>query len=149
ACEHPTQVSDGEGDLRSPFAAHPSRAIENARLYEQASEAAAAAERNRLARELHDAVTQTLFSTSLIAEVLPMLWERNRPEGERRLRELRQLTRGALAEMRTLLLELRPTSLLEADFKELLKQLTEALGGRGLVNIELDFERSEERRVGK
>lgn len=138
--EQPTQFSDEDVDLASRFADHTSLAIENARLYEQASEAAAAAERNRLARELHDAVTQTLFSTSLIAEVLPMLWERNRPEGERRLRELRQLTRGALAEMRTLLLELRPTSLLEADFKELLKQLTEALGGRGLVNIELDFE---------
>lgn len=138
--EQPSQFGDEDVELASRFADHTSLAIENARLYEQASEAAAAAERNRLARELHDAVTQTLFSTSLIAEVLPLLWERNRPEGERRLRELRQLTRGALAEMRTLLLELRPTSLIEADFKELLKQLTEALGGRGLVDIELNFE---------
>ena len=47
-----------------------------------------------------DAVTQTLFSTSLIADVLPRLWERDQPEARRRLDELRQSTRGALAEMR-------------------------------------------------
>ena len=53
-------------------------AIDNARLRAQAAQAAVAAERSRLARELHDAVTQTLFSASLIAEVLPRLWERDR-----------------------------------------------------------------------
>ncbi|HLV45314.1 MAG TPA: sensor histidine kinase, partial [Aggregatilineales bacterium] len=120
------------------FADHTSLAIENARLYEQAKEVAAAGERNRLARELHDAVTQTLFSTSLIAEVLPVLWERNRPEAEKRLQEIRQLTRGALAEMRTLLLELRPTSLVEVPLPDLLRQLTEALSARGRVDITLD-----------
>ncbi len=61
------------------------------------------AERTRLARDLHDAVTQTLFSTTLIADVLPDIWEMNPEEGKRRLEEVRQLTRGALAEMRTLL----------------------------------------------
>ncbi|MGQ9677500.1 MAG: GAF domain-containing protein, partial [Chloroflexota bacterium] len=50
-------------------------ALENARLYQKAEESAAAAERSRLARDLHDAVSQTLFSASLIAEVLPRLWE--------------------------------------------------------------------------
>lgn len=134
----PTEFDDEDMSLASRFADHTSLAIENARLYEQAREAAASAERNRLARELHDAVTQTLFSTSLIAEVLPMLWERNRPEAEKRLNEIRHLTRGALAEMRTLLLELRPTALIEADFHGLLKQLSEALAGRGLVTIDLD-----------
>jgi len=52
-------------------------AVENARLYQQAEETAAIAERTRLARELHDSVTQTLFSASLIAEVLPDLWKMN------------------------------------------------------------------------
>ena len=50
-------------------------AIQNANLYEQAQQAATLEERQRLARELHDAVTQTLFSTALIAEVLPELWD--------------------------------------------------------------------------
>ncbi|MFN2243983.1 MAG: GAF domain-containing protein, partial [Anaerolineae bacterium] len=50
-------------------------AIENARLYEQAQKLAVMEERQRLARELHDAVTQTLFSASLISEAVPDLWE--------------------------------------------------------------------------
>ena len=60
------------------------------------------ADRTRLARDLHDAVTQTLFSSSLIAEVLPDLWEMDVEEAQKSTEELRQLTRGALAEMRTL-----------------------------------------------
>ena len=92
-------------------------------------------ERNRLARDLHDAVSQTLFSASLIAEVLPRLWERSPEEGLRRLEEVRQLTRGALAEMRTLLLELRPTALVEAELPNLLSQLAESISGRTRVPV--------------
>lgn len=113
-------------------------AIENGRLRAQAAQSAVAAERSRLARELHDAVTQTLFSASLIAEVLPRLWERDREEGLRRLTDLRQLTRGALAEMRTLLLELRPATLTEVELRELLRQLCEALTGRARIPVLLD-----------
>ncbi len=105
-------------------------AIENARLYRQAQQAAALEERSRLARDLHDAVTQTLFSASLIGEVVPTLWESDQDEGRQLLKELRQLTRGALAEMRTLLLELRPAALAEASLEELLRQLGEAVTGR-------------------
>jgi len=115
-------------------------AIENARLYEQAQELAVVEERSRLARDLHDAVTQTLFSASLIAEVLPRLWERNPDEGQRRLTELRELTRGALAEMRTLLLELRPAALVEADLGDLLRQLAESITGRARVPVALTVE---------
>jgi len=115
-------------------------AVENARLYEQAEQAAAAAERNRLARDLHDAVTQTLFSASLIAEVLPRIWERDPEEGQRRLEELRQLTRGALAEMRTLLLELRPSALAETKLGDLLRQLAESITGRARVPVAVKME---------
>lgn len=112
-------------------------ALENARLYEQASEAAAAAERGRLARDLHDAVTQILFSASLTAEVLPRIWEANPAEGMKRLEKLRELTRGALAEMRTLLLELRPSALLETSLADLLQQLAQAINGRSRIPIEI------------
>jgi len=112
-------------------------AMENARLYEQAEQAAITAERSRLARELHDAVTQTLFSANLIADVLPRIWKRNPEEGMQNLEELRQLTRGALAEMRTLLLEMRPESLERSDIKSLLSQLADAFIGRVRVPINL------------
>jgi signal transduction histidine kinase/predicted hydrocarbon binding protein len=117
------------------FADQAALAIENARLRERSERAAVAAERSRLARELHDAVTQTLFSASLIAEVMPKLWERDREEARRRLAELRQLTRGALAEMRTLLMELRPSAMVEADLKDLLVQLGEAMNGRTRIPV--------------
>lgn len=112
----------------------------NERLRDKAALDAVAAERIRLARDLHDAVTQTLFSTTLIAEVLPDLWEMNPAEGRRRLEELRQLTRGALAEMRTLLVELRPNALTEIPLPTLLRQLTEAMAGRSRIAIQLSAE---------
>ena len=99
-------------------------------LAQQEMEKAAIAERQRLARDLHDAVTQTLFSASLIAAVLPKLWAKDPDEGQRRLEELRQLTRGALAEMRMLLMELRPAALAEVGLVDLLRQLAEATSGR-------------------
>ncbi len=85
-------------------------------LAAKAVEEAITAERTRLARDLHDAVTQTLFSASLIAEVLPEIWDMDENEARKSTEELRQLTRGALAEMRTLLLELRPAALTQARF---------------------------------
>jgi two-component system nitrate/nitrite sensor histidine kinase NarX len=112
-------------------------AIENARLYAQAQELAAVEERARLARELHDSVTQMLFSASVIAEVLPRLWARDEADGRQHLDDLRVLTRGALAEMRTLLLELRPTALTESELGELLRQLAEAMTGRTRVPVTL------------
>jgi two-component system nitrate/nitrite sensor histidine kinase NarX len=115
-------------------------AIQNAQLYQQAHELAAVEERQRLARDLHDAVTQTLFSASLIAEVLPDLWEAEQSEGRQLLGELRQLSRGALAEMRTLLLELRPAALMEASLGDLLRQLGEAVTGRKGTPVEVVVE---------
>jgi PAS domain S-box-containing protein len=112
----------------------------NALLQQKAAQDAVSAERSRLARELHDAVTQTLFSATLIADVLPDIWESSVIEGRRRLAELHQLTRGALAEMRALLVELRPNALVEVPLPVLLRQLTEAVTGRARINVQLNVD---------
>ena len=139
----PRKFSDEEIELAVMFGDQAVLAIENAGLRAHAERTAIAAERNRIARDLHDSVTQTLFSATLIAEVLPKLVERNGSEGMRRLEELRQLTRGALAEMRTLLLELRPATLIEVSIEELLRQLTEAARGRARIPIDLQVQVTE------
>ena len=69
--------------------------IENARLYEQSQEVAVLEERSRLARELHDAVTQTLFSASLVAEALPATWEKIRRRARTAARAARSEQGGA------------------------------------------------------
>jgi signal transduction histidine kinase len=103
-------------------------------------EQAVTSERNRLARELHDAVTQTLFSASLIAEALPVTWDNNIEEGRLLLKELRRMSRGALAEMRTLLMELRPSAVVDVSLEDLLCQLGEAVTGREGIPVELEIE---------
>lgn len=130
-----TEFSESQLALYKSIADQLGVAIENARLFEEAEETAVIAERNRLARDLHDAVTQTLFSSSLIADVLPKIWERDPAEGQRRLEELRQLTRGALSEMRTLLMELRPAALADADLKDLISHLINAFTARTRLQV--------------
>jgi PAS domain S-box-containing protein len=117
------------------FADQAAIAIRNARLFEQAQAAAALEERQRLARDLHDAVSQTLWTVSLMADVLPDLWQRDVRDGRQVLADLQRLTRGALAEMRTLLLELRPAALLEANIEDLLRQLAAATMSRKKVDV--------------
>lgn len=108
-------------------------AIANARQFQHAQFTATADERQRLARELHDAVTQTLFAAGLNAQALPILWAANPEAGKRCVEELQRLTWGALAEMRTVLVELRPTTITEVDLGDLLRQLAQAASGRAPV----------------
>lgn len=126
--------------LMSTYCDQAALAVENARLYAQIERAAVTAERNRIAHDLHDSVTQTLFSASMIADILPRLWQRDQENAEQRLGELRELTRGALAEMRTLLLELRPTALTNVPLPDLLKQLADAVVGRARVPIQIELQ---------
>jgi signal transduction histidine kinase len=101
-----------------------------AQLVATAERNAAEAERSRLARELHDVVTQLLFSINLIAGSLPRLWKSDPATAERTTAELQRLTRGALAEMRTLLRELRPEGIMDADLGALVTHLCEGLAAR-------------------
>ena len=111
-------------------------AIEYATWYQKAKSLAASEERNRIARDLHDAVTQTIYSASLIAEVLPNVWRRDAAEGLRNLKTLRILVRGALAELRTMLVELRPAALEAAVLSVLVGQLSDVLTGQTRIPVE-------------
>ena len=132
--------SEEELELFTSFSDQIALALGNARLRQKAADFAMLNERNRLARDLHDAVTQTLFSASLLAEALPSVWDNNPGEGKKLTQEMRQLTRGALAEMRSLLMELRPSALAEAKLPDLLRQLSEAVIGRTGLEIKLDVD---------
>ena len=115
---------------------------QEAHLLDQSRALVATEERNRLARDLHDSVTQVLFSASLVAEVLPQIWRRDAALAMQSLEELRRLTRGALAEMRTMLLELRPSAVVKSPLPELLTQLTEASTSRAQLPFKLFIEKT-------
>ena len=119
------------------FGDHVASAIRNARLYAQAQELAAFEERQRLARDLHDAVSQMLFSAKIIAEMLPRLRERDPDSVWTYLPELQRLIQGAMGEMRMLLMELRPTILTDVDLSVLLGYLVDATGARTSAKVSL------------
>ena len=106
-----------------------------ATFVKEVQSAAALKERKRLARNLHDAVNQSLFSASLIAEVLPRLWERHPEQIQESLEDLRRLTRGALAEMRGLLVELQPLALIDSELEDLVRILGDAFTGRTNIPV--------------
>src|SRR5262249_62288893 len=97
--------------LIEPLAAHAATAIENARLYERSRELSIVEERNRLARELHDSVTQTLFSLTLTAESAATLADSHPADAKEQILVVRRLATEALQEMRSLIFELRPAGL--------------------------------------
>jgi len=136
--------SADEVSLAETIATDLAAAIEGARRVEQAQTAAAAEERSRLARELHDSVTQILFSVNLIALSLGRQWKRNPDMAARSTAELQRLTRGALAEMRTLLRELRPQTIAATELSTLLKQLSDGVSARHDIPTDLDVGQTSE-----
>jgi signal transduction histidine kinase len=111
-------------------AGHLAVAINNARLFSRSRQLAVFAERQRLARELHDNVTQILSSMNLLAQTLAGAWDRDPVEGKRRVHRLEQLAQTAFAEMRALLRELQPPEDGKARQPEISRQ------GRALLGIE-------------
>ena len=103
--------SDDDEELIELLAAHAAIAITNARLYEQSRELSILAERNRLALDLHDAVSQKLFGLVLTAEVAGTLLDRDPPAAAEQVARLQALAQEALDELRALVFELRPPDL--------------------------------------
>jgi PAS domain S-box-containing protein len=97
-------------------------------------------ERARLARDLHDAVTQTLFSASLLADTTPRIWDKDQTIARQNLIQLSRLLRGALAEMRILLYELRTEAVEGQTLGQLLGPLAEAARARARAEVDLQIE---------
>jgi PAS domain S-box-containing protein len=129
----PRSFTGAEERLLLALAQRAAVAIANARKYQQAQDTATLDERQRLARELHDAVTQTLFAAGLNAQALPEIWAADPVAGQRCVQELQRLTWGALAEMRSVLVELRPAAITEMELGDLLRQLAQAATARSPV----------------
>jgi PAS domain S-box-containing protein len=105
-------------------------AIQNARLYAKSQNLAAVEERQRLARELHDSVTQTIFTCRTMAETALRRWDKDPARARELLETVYELTITALSEMRILLLELRPSSLMQIELKQLFEQYLKPIQGR-------------------
>jgi signal transduction histidine kinase len=115
-------------------------AIERARLQERTRQAAVVEERHRLARDLHDAVSQALFSASVLTETLPKLMEKQPTKVPGVLSQVHQLVKGASSELRILLYELRPETLVRNNIAELVGQLVDAAQAKRSLTISYQAE---------
>jgi two-component system nitrate/nitrite sensor histidine kinase NarX len=118
--------SDDQLKVAEMYANQTAIVIENNQLLGQLQTSAAAGERNRLAQDLHDSVTQTLFTASVLAQATPRIWDRDQSIARQNMEKLSLLIRGALAEMRSLLLELRSGDLQKQTLNQLITTLAEA-----------------------
>lgn len=126
--------------LLQAFAYQLVTAISNANLFLKAQEIAALQERQQFARDLHDAVSQTLFTASLISEALMRLRRYDSLRFPMLIRDINRLIKGAQAEMRSLLQELRPTNLQTTPLRQLIERLIDAVKARKRTEVDLEFE---------
>ena len=137
--------SDEDQRLIEMLAAHAAIAIENGRLFERSRELTVVEERNRLARDLHDSVTQTLFSVVLTAEAAAVLVDRDGERAKEELRRLQELARGAWQEMRALIFEMRAGELEANGLVPTLRKHLDVL--RQVRRTPIEFQVMNERRL--
>jgi ligand-binding sensor domain-containing protein/signal transduction histidine kinase len=120
-------------------------AVVNAQLYEKAEQTAIMTERSRLARELHDSVTQLLYSVTLYAEAAAELLSSGETEtATGHLRDLRDTAQEALREMRLLIFELHRPTLEQGGLAGALQARLEAVEKRGEMQVQLQVEGNEQ-----
>jgi PAS domain S-box-containing protein len=132
----PNYYTEHHAELMLAFASQAAVAIENARLYEQAHGLAVLMERQRLARELHDSVSQALYGIALGARTARTLLDRDPSRLAEPLDYVLSLAEAALAEMRALIFELRPESLANEGLTVALEKQAASLRTRHQVEVE-------------
>jgi signal transduction histidine kinase len=118
----PEEFDAEDQQLIEMLAAHAAIAIENARLYERSRELTVVEERNRVARELHDSVTQNLFGVVLAAESAATLLDRDPATARVQLQRVQELARAGMEELRSLIFELRPAALADEGLAATLRK---------------------------
>jgi signal transduction histidine kinase len=134
------EFGDGDQDLIELLAAHAAIAITNARLYEESRELSVLSERNRLALDLHDAVSQKLFGLVLAAESAGTLLDRDPGAAREQVAKLQSLAQEARDELRSLVFELRPPDLERDGLCGALRKHVELLQRLQPVEIDLDLD---------
>ncbi|HUJ77180.1 MAG TPA: GAF domain-containing protein, partial [bacterium] len=141
---HPRHFTEEDISLAMAIGSQAALAIENARLRAKAGQAAAFAERGRLARELHDSVTQSLYSVTLYAEAAARLLQAGQAaDAAGHLKELGTTARNALREMRLLIFELNPPALESGSLAEALQTRLDAVEARGGMSVSFTAEGAE------
>lgn len=142
----PRQLSEEEIGLAVTLADHAALAIENARLRTQVRQTAVTTERNRLARDLHDSVAQALYSMTLYAEATNRAMAAGKQDVVvNNMRELHDMAREAMLDMRLLIFELHPPVLEDEGLVAALQARIAAVESRGGVQVEVCTDR--ERRL--
>ena len=133
----PGYYTDRHGQLAMAFAQQVGSALENARLYEQAQGTAVLEERQRLARELHDSVSQVLYSIALNAASAAALGASDPERAAALQHDVHELAGVGLAEMRALIFELRPESLEREGLVPALHKQADAVTARHAIAVHL------------
>jgi signal transduction histidine kinase len=133
--KEPNFYDEEDGRTVLAFANQAAVAIENARLYDRAREQDILAERNRLARELHDSLSQSLFSMVLNAEAANHFFEADPTKARAQIGILYETANAALKEMRSLIFELRPANLENEGLATVLTKHAKMIGERYGIKI--------------
>jgi signal transduction histidine kinase len=137
---HSRNFSAEEVQLLDIFADQAALALEHARLVDQSRQLAALEERQRIARDLHDSVTQTLFSLTLASQAARTTAATDLAAADAMLQTVQELASGALAEMRALIFELRPGALHEAGLAAAIERFVGAFRSRTGIEVELELD---------
>jgi signal transduction histidine kinase len=133
------EFSEDDQRLVGLFALHAAIAIENARLHEAVQHLAVIDERERIGKDLHDGIIQTLYSISLSLEDVAELMETDAEEASARVDRGIDTLNGAIADLRHFVVGLRPELVDRTDFGGLLAALADQVRQNQVVDIELDL----------
>lgn len=135
-----TEFSEADQAMVQVFALHAGIAIENARLHDQVRRLAVVDERDRISRDLHDSVIQSIYAQTLALDDVPELMTGDREEAERRVDEAIDALHAVIRDIRNFIFGLRPVLLENGGLGDGMEQLATELRRNAGVDVELTIE---------